>query len=107
MRLHGFLRDQRMIAGIGRRLANEICWTARVSPFSTTTSLGATGAVSIAGAIADCVAERVERGALPGHHEFIEGTDMRSTQPNRAGRAGDQTSTDPTRSGLSSTPATR
>ncbi len=57
MRLHGFLRDQRMIAGIGRRLANEICWTARVSPFSTTTSLGATGAVSIAGAIADCVAD--------------------------------------------------
>jgi formamidopyrimidine-DNA glycosylase len=57
MRIHGFLRDQRMVAGIGRRLANEICWTARVSPFATTKSLGATGAVDIAEAIAVCVAD--------------------------------------------------
>jgi len=57
MRIHGFLRDQRMVAGIGRRLSNEICWTARVSPFATTKALGATGAVDIAEAIAACVAE--------------------------------------------------
>jgi formamidopyrimidine-DNA glycosylase len=57
MRIHGFLRDQRMVAGIGRRLANEICWTARVSPFATTKSLGAGGAVDIAEAIAICVAD--------------------------------------------------
>lgn len=55
MRVHGFLRDQRMIAGIGRRLANEICWTARVSPFATTKSLGAQGAAAIADAIRTCV----------------------------------------------------
>ena len=44
MRVHGFLRDQRMIAGIGRRLANEVCHRARVSPFANTRKLGADGA---------------------------------------------------------------
>ena len=34
MRLHGLLRDQRAIAGIGRRLANEICHRAKLSPFA-------------------------------------------------------------------------
>ena len=29
MRLHGFLRDQHVLAGLGRRLANEICHRAR------------------------------------------------------------------------------
>ncbi len=57
MRIHGFLRDQRMVAGIGRRLANEVCWTARVSPFATTRSLGTAGASEIAAAIATCVAD--------------------------------------------------
>ncbi|WP_040492059.1 DNA-formamidopyrimidine glycosylase family protein [Ilumatobacter nonamiensis] len=68
MRVHGFLRDQRMIAGIGRRLANEICWTARVSPFATTKSLGADGAEVVAAAIATCVedglAEERERDEM-------------------------------------------
>ncbi len=40
MRLHGFLRDQRIIAGVGRRLANEICHRARLSPFASTARLG-------------------------------------------------------------------
>ncbi len=34
MRLHGFLRDQRILAGLGRRLANEICHRAKISPFA-------------------------------------------------------------------------
>src|SRR5690606_19645382 len=33
MRLHGFLRDQHIVAGLGRRLANEVCHAARLSPF--------------------------------------------------------------------------
>ncbi|MFK8025995.1 MAG: DNA-formamidopyrimidine glycosylase family protein [Ilumatobacter sp.] len=57
MRIHGFLRDQRMVAGIGRRLANEVCWAARVSPFATTRKLGADGAIKIVEAITTCVAE--------------------------------------------------
>jgi formamidopyrimidine-DNA glycosylase len=57
MRVHGFLRDQRMVAGIGRRLANEICHRARVSPFANTRKLGANGAVVVAAAIRSCLDE--------------------------------------------------
>ena len=39
MRVHGFLRDQRAIAGIGRRLSSEICWRAKLSPFAATHKL--------------------------------------------------------------------
>ena len=39
MRLHGFLRDQRLIAGLGRRLANEVCHRAKLSPFASTGKL--------------------------------------------------------------------
>lgn len=38
-RIHGFLRDQRQLAGIGRLLANEILYMARLSPFANTTQL--------------------------------------------------------------------
>jgi formamidopyrimidine-DNA glycosylase len=68
MRVHGFLRDQRMIAGIGRRLANEICWQAKISPFATTKKLGADGASDVVAAIAVCIsdglAEERERGDM-------------------------------------------
>jgi formamidopyrimidine-DNA glycosylase len=57
MRVHGLLRDQRMVAGIGRRLANEVCHRARVSPFANTRKLGAEGAAKVADAINSCVAE--------------------------------------------------
>lgn len=40
MRLHGFLRDQRILSGLGRRLANEICHRAGISPFAQTSKLG-------------------------------------------------------------------
>ena len=40
MRLHGFLRDQRILSGLGRRLANEICHRAGLSPFAQTSKLG-------------------------------------------------------------------
>ncbi len=38
-RLHGFVRNQRRLAGIGRLLANEVLHGARLSPFATTTNL--------------------------------------------------------------------
>jgi formamidopyrimidine-DNA glycosylase len=64
MRIHGFLRDQRMIAGIGRRLANEVCHRARISPFANTRKLGAQGATVIVDALGACIAESLddERG---------------------------------------------
>ncbi len=38
-RLHSLLRDQRLIAGIGRAWANEILWAARLSPYALSTQL--------------------------------------------------------------------
>ena len=38
-RIHGFLRRQGHVAGIGRLLANEILHTAKVSPFAMSTKL--------------------------------------------------------------------
>jgi len=39
-RLHALLRDQRVIAGIGRAWANEILQAAKLSPFAISTQLG-------------------------------------------------------------------
>jgi formamidopyrimidine-DNA glycosylase len=64
MRLHTFLRNQRCIAGIGRRLANEVCHRAKLSPFAATTKLGLDGAERVVTAIHDAVDEGLafERG---------------------------------------------
>ncbi len=64
MRLHGFLRDQRLLAGLGRRLANEVCHRARLSPFASTGKLQEADAAAIAEAIGACVNEGLayERG---------------------------------------------
>jgi formamidopyrimidine-DNA glycosylase len=56
-RLHGALRDQRLIAGIGRRLANEVCHRARLSPFAMTGKLDIAAAERLVEAIQECVAE--------------------------------------------------
>lgn len=60
MRVHGFLRDQRMVAGVGRRLANEVCHTAKISPFANTRKLGAPGAEKVVAALQQCIAEGLE-----------------------------------------------
>lgn len=57
MRLHGWLRDQRIIAGMGRRLANEICHRAKISPFANTGKLDDDAVGRLHAAIADCIAE--------------------------------------------------
>lgn len=57
MRLHTFLRDQRIIAGLGRRLANEICHRAKLSPFVRTSTLEAEEVERVAAAISATVAE--------------------------------------------------
>ena len=64
MRLHGFLRDQHLIAGLGRRLANEVCHRATLSPFASTGRLVLVDAERVAEAIRACVAEGLayERG---------------------------------------------
>lgn len=57
MRLHGFLRDQHAIAGLGRRLANEVCHRARRSPFAPTARLGENAAAEVLAAIHDAIEE--------------------------------------------------
>lgn len=63
-RIHGLLRDQRLLAGIGRRLANEICHRARLSPFAMSAKLDHDDAERLCEAIRACVAEGLayERG---------------------------------------------
>ena len=56
MRLHGFLRDQRILSGLGRRLANEICHRAGLSPFAQTSKLTEADAEVLADTI-DAVVE--------------------------------------------------
>jgi len=57
MRLHGWLRDQRILAGLGRRLANEICHRAKLSPFANTAKLDADAVDRLHAAMRDCIAE--------------------------------------------------
>ncbi len=64
MRLHGLLRDQGALAGIGRRLANEICHRAKLSPFANASKLGPDEVDRLATAIHACIDESLayERG---------------------------------------------
>ena len=57
MRLHGFLRDQRILSGLGRRLSNEICHRAGISPFMTTAKLELDAAQAVHAAITAVVEE--------------------------------------------------
>ena len=75
-RVHGFLRDQRRIAGLGRRLANEICHRAKLSPFAMTGKLDRDDAA----ALVDAIAGAVEEGLL---HE--RGRDDMSASKERPG----------------------
>ncbi len=59
-RLHSFLRDQHAIAGLGRRLANEVCHRAKLSPFAMTHKLDADAAAAIVEAISEAVDEGLD-----------------------------------------------
>jgi formamidopyrimidine-DNA glycosylase len=59
-RLHALLRDQRLIAGIGRAWANEILHAARLSPFALSTQLGAAEVERLAAAIDSELARGLE-----------------------------------------------
>ena len=64
MRLHGFLRDQHLVAGLGRRLANEVCHRAQLSPFANTAKLDRDDVKALVEAIGVCINEGLayERG---------------------------------------------
>ena len=84
MRLHGFLRDQRIIAGLGRRLANEICHRAQLSPFASTAKLDRDDTKVLLEAIAVCINEGLayERGLT----EMSSSADRPGNVHHRAGQ---------------------
>lgn len=66
-RLHGVLRNQRLLAGLGRRLANEICWAAQLSPFAPVNRLDAAQLDRLHTAIGACVDESIRDEATRDH----------------------------------------
>ena len=50
-RLHSLLRDQRLIAGIGRAWANEILWVAQLSPYALSSQVANDNLERLTGAI--------------------------------------------------------
>jgi len=59
-RLHSLLRDQRLIAGIGRAWANEILHTAKLSPYALSTQVGEDEVERLSEAIRDELARGLE-----------------------------------------------
>jgi formamidopyrimidine-DNA glycosylase len=59
-RLHSLLRDQRLIAGIGRAWANEILWAAQLSPYQLSTQVDSEETERLATAIHDELARGLE-----------------------------------------------
>ena len=60
MRVHGLLRRQSILAGIGRRLANDICHRAKISPFAMSGKLDDTQITSLHTSIGACIADSLE-----------------------------------------------
>jgi formamidopyrimidine-DNA glycosylase len=58
--LHSLLRDQRVIAGIGRSWVDEILWTARLSPFKRGDDLSDDDAAELRTAIVDVLGGALE-----------------------------------------------
>jgi formamidopyrimidine-DNA glycosylase len=58
--LHAVLRDQRVIAGIGRSWVDEILWAARLSPFKRGDDLSADEAAQLRAAIIDRLGAALE-----------------------------------------------
>jgi formamidopyrimidine-DNA glycosylase len=77
VRLHTLLRDQSAIAGLGRRLANEVCHRAQLSPFAVTGKLGLDEAERVVAAIHDAVDEGLS---------FERSLDSMSSSADRPGR---------------------
>jgi formamidopyrimidine-DNA glycosylase len=58
--LYALLRDQHVIAGIGRSWVDEILWTAQLSPFKRGNDLSADELDALAGAIRDVLGDAIE-----------------------------------------------
>lgn len=83
MRVHGWLRDQHHVAGVGRRLANELCHRAKLSPFATTAKLSDDDIARLHTAIAQVIDESLafERA----QDEMVSSADRPGAVHNRVG----------------------
>ncbi len=61
--LYAALRDQHVIAGIGRSWVDEILWAAEISPFKRGVDLDAGGVAALAGAIRTTLSDALEHYA--------------------------------------------
>ena len=82
-RLHGVLRSQTVMAGIGRRLANEICHRARLSPFANASKLTDSDGAALHAAITRCLDE--SRAAEDERNDMSASRDRPSAIHNREG----------------------
>ncbi len=85
MRIHGFLRDQRILAGVGRRLANEICHRAKLSPFANSAKLDGAQVDQLAEALRACITESLT--AERGRNELVASKEREGNVHGRAGEA--------------------
>lgn len=72
--LRSFLRSQRSIAGIGNAYADEILWTAELSPFRLTSSMNEQDTVKLFNALRDVLANaivQVKRSARSKKRSFL------------------------------------
>jgi formamidopyrimidine-DNA glycosylase len=58
--LHAVLRDQRVIAGIGRSWVDEILWSARLSPFQRASELDAEQSAALREAIVERLGDAID-----------------------------------------------
>ena len=65
--LHTLLRDQRVIAGIGRSWVDEILWTAKLSPFKRGDDLDEDEAAALRAAIVETLG-----GALEHYEQVVQ-----------------------------------
>ncbi len=85
MRVHGLLRKQRIIAGVGRRLANDICHEAQLSPFANASKLDAPQRTALFDAISTCIERSLEFERA--QTEIVASTKRPSAVHNRTGEA--------------------
>jgi len=83
MRVHGFLRSQSGIAGLGRRCANEVLHRAKLGPFTTTGKLTSDDIAALHRAIGEVTDESLafERG----NDEMVASKDRPGEVHNRTG----------------------
>ncbi len=76
-RLHGLLRSQKIISGLGRMLANEICFLAELSPFSNAAKLDQAQITRLHQAIAVAIHDSTA------HERTLDGIGKSADRPSR------------------------